>query len=254
MLKKFLVTMSILSVASLAFAGGSAQLVAVPYVQPAMDIAEDIPTYEAAGHHVYDLQVVVTGGDRWTTTYAHAYFQCTTNPGTPGDQQCGTFWDHTMGGAPAGNLPQPGSFAYFGLLQYDSFWTSTEEWPNPDVDPPKNGTTFAPGSPLRNTPYEKEAEWYVDPNTPNCDGGTFTLERFNFLLDCEFCSPPGMTCVDYDNGQDVCCYLVVEGDMYFAATGGLPWHFQELLPVCWIPEPASVVLLALGSLALIRRR
>ena len=77
--------------------------------------------------------------------------------------------------------PNTALFDQFGLLKYDSFWTCTEEYPNPDVDPDDDATAFAPGSPLALNETHREAEWYVDPSAPNVDGGSYTLARYTVL-------------------------------------------------------------------------
>ena len=238
MVKKFLA--AALLVPAVAFAGGTADYAVVPYVAPAMDLAYDIPTYEGEGHTVIDQLTVVDDGDRWTTAYANAYFV--------GDPGCNyAFWDHPQGGH---TQPAVGDFAYFGLVEYDSFWTCPEEFPNADLDPTKDATTFAPGSPLQSSMTNKEAEWYADPEEPNADGGTYTTARYNVM---GFC-PEG--CLPYDTGFPVCCALVIEGDYFYASTGGTPHPYSLTIPLCWyeIPEPGSLALLALGGLALIRRR
>ncbi|MBU0617237.1 MAG: hypothetical protein KKI02_05945, partial [Planctomycetes bacterium] len=132
MLKKLCATVAVLSFAAVALAGGTVSLVNVPYVAPGTDLAYPIATYESEGWCTFDLVVTVDNGDAWTVAYADAV-------------TVGTFFQHPMGG---NTQPDPAQFAYFGLVQYDSFWTTPEEWPNPNVDPALNATVFAPGSPL----------------------------------------------------------------------------------------------------------
>ena len=227
-------------VPAVAFAGGTADYAVVPYVAPALDVAYDIPTYEGEGHTVIDLLTVTDAGDRWTTAYANAFFA--------GDPACDyTFWEHPSGG---NTEPLAANLAYFGLLAYDSFWTNPEDYPNTDLDTGGSSTTFAPGSPLQNTATNKEAEWYADPEEPNADGGAYTLARYNVV------GFPAAGMVDFETPFGVACSLVIEGDYFYASTGGQPYPFSLEIPLAWyeIPEPASLALLALGGLTLIRRR
>jgi len=207
MLKKLIATLSVLSLVVVASAN-TVTLEPVSYVRPAMDIAENIDAFEAGGWETYDLVVHVDADDAWTTAYALA--------------TADLFWDHLQGGDTA----DPGNFGYFGLLEYDTFWTSSEDYPN--VDTGGTDTTFAPGNPLQNTATVKEAEWYVDPVEPNVGSGDWTIARYTVAT-----------------GQTLC----VEGNLYYTSTLGEPQPYA----VC-VPEPASLGLLGLGALALIRRR
>jgi hypothetical protein len=251
MLKNLSAVAMVTGCASLALAGGYGDYAEVPYVRPATDLAYDIDQYEADNHRVFDLLVVVDDGDRWTAASYLAYTWCVADP----DQHCATFWDHPVGGH---TQPETTQFTDYGLLQYDTFITCPEEYPNPDLDPTENATTFAPGSPLQTGPYVYEVEWYADPELPNADGGTYALARFNLTIDCSLCECPVEPgeCYDYEPfpGAPVCAYFTIEGCSYFACCES-PWPYQIDIPVCWcIPEPSGTALLALGGLALIRRR
>jgi hypothetical protein len=220
MFKKFLAAASVMSLVAVASAGTiTVDLVPVTIVQPAMDLAVDIPTWMAAGYKVYDLQVTVdnAGGpaDEWTAASGYAHL---TN---------GAFWEHPVG---TDLPPSPALFAAYGLLAYDSFWTSPEDWPNPDTG--GMDMSFAPGSPIQKTATDRDAEWYVNPEDPSAGAGTWTIARYCFL-------PSG--------AWELC----VSGNTYLALTGGDPYPYSVCVE---IPEPGSLGLLALGALGLIRRR
>jgi hypothetical protein len=211
-----------MSLATIASAGTiSVSLVQVDTSEAAdlTDLAVPPGEWVAAGYVVYDLVVTVGGddGDRWTMATAYA------------DLVGATFWEHPMGGD---TQPDPDLFADYGLLQYESFWTSSEEFPNADLDPSTNATMLAPGSPLKLTDTERDAEWYVDPTEPSCSGdGSWTIARYAVLP-----TSPWQLCIT--------------GEMYLASTGGMAYPYS----VPCIPEAGSLGLLALGGVLLTRRR
>lgn len=230
MFKNPLTVTLVMCCASLAFAGGYAAYEEVPYVRPATDLAYDIDQYEAENHTVFDLLVVVDNGDMWTVAYCLAYTWCVENPNI----HPGTFWDHPNG---RHNQPDPAQFPDYGLLQYETFYTCPEEYPNPDLDPSHNATTG--WGPIQSGPHFYEREWYVCPELPNADGGRFILARFNLMIDCSLCVCPAGECYDYEPfpGAPVCAYFRIEGDYYFWLSGGEPWPFRIDIPICWyVPD------------------
>jgi len=226
----------------------------VDYVRPEQDLGYDLDQYEAEDHRVFDLIADPVPNYWWVDAGALAYFHYPFDPQPPGTHTAAAFWEHPNGGD---KQPDASTFGDYGLLPYESFWTTPEEYPNPDVDPAANATYFGPGSPII-TPYERFAEWYVDPESPSVEGDVYTVARFNFTVDCSLCpvSEPYTGCVDYDTGLPPACVLIIEG-----AHGGpsvskgpvFPFYLE--IPVCWcIPEPGSAVLLVPGGLWLLSRR
>ena len=216
MFKKLLATMSVMSLVAVASAGTISTSLAMVDTSEAgslSDIAHDPAAWAAAGYVVVDLQVTIGGndGDSWTTAGAAA-----TLTG-------GTFWEHSVG---SDTPPNPALFGAYGLLRYDSFYTTPEDWPN---DPAIFGNTNIVTIDSQAT--TRSAEWYVTPAEPNVTtDGTYTIARYCFLP---------------TRAWELC----VEGDVFLQSSGGDPYDYS----VC-IPEPSGLALLGLGALALIRRR
>ena len=218
-----------------AMAGGYADWTIIPFQNP-NEPPWVVDQYLDEGHQTFDFLSVVDDGDRWNSGCANAYFE-----GAAAGAY--SFWDHPIGSA----IPNPNNFPYFGLAMYDSFWTSPEEYPNPDLDPYHCVTAFNDGSPIQDSATAKEAEWYVDPSEPNVDGGTWHIARYNVMGLCPDGYSPGET--PFGPAAE----LVIDGNFVFGS-GEDADPFQLRIPLCWyVPEPSALALLTLGA-ALLRRR
>jgi hypothetical protein len=214
MLKTLFVATAVVAVASLASAGITAS-VADYYEGP-------LPS---AGTYVYsfDLQVTVTGNDAWTVAGGPVV-------GVPWITATNaTFYQDPMNDT---NPPNPAFFVMVPDSQYTSFYTTHLGYPSPLAPAGQPGVSpgFAFGP--ADTPTALNADWFWTPDG-NYYPGTFTIARFTAII---------------DDGYD---QATLDIDMLVGSLAVAPFSFE------WtrvIPEPASLTLLALGGLALIRRR
>lgn len=134
----------------------------------------------------------------------------------------GTFYQDTFGGFVA---PNPLFIPSFPALAYDSFLTTPYDYPNTDPDDPAFNGAATPGS---------------VGNATTMTGGIFLAGN------------PSPTAA----GDYILVRLTVSEDAVGMATGrvvtteNLAGYNYEIV----IPEPSTMALLALGGLALIRRR
>ncbi|MFO0840560.1 MAG: PEP-CTERM sorting domain-containing protein [Phycisphaerae bacterium] len=131
----------------------------------------------------------------------------------------GTFFDHSLNlGSPSGdNPPNPALFPVFPALQWDSYYVASD------------GTTPSYAGSATTTPTQRSAVWFSTP--PNGGAGTFRIGRFTIIA----------------NGA---WSLNVQGGSTTVQGGGTIFPFNLT-----IPEPSTLALLVLGSVAgLIRRR
>jgi hypothetical protein len=204
---------------SLFLAAGAAHADIEPYVEQVFVG----PLWESGIHvYSYDLKVVVTGDDAWVAAGGPVV-------GEPWITLAGgEFFQHPMG---SGLPPDPTLFAPFPDLQWDTFYTTPLCWPNTEVH--CMGPGFAVG-PIDN-PDNLIADWFWTPNG-NFYPGDFTIARFTVI------APP--------DADPATSYADI--DMLIASLETLPpLAFSAHIPV---PEPAGFALLALASLALLRRR
>jgi len=181
---------------------------------------EMIKTFEGnlpdSGTYVssWDLVVTIEGDDAWTVAGGAVV-------GAPWIVLEGaTFYQDPVG---SDGPPNPMFFPVFPDLEWDSFYTTHLGWPN------TAGQGLAPGfavGPI-NEPTQLIADWFWTPDG-NFYPGTFTIARATVIPE-----SPWVGYVDVQVGS-----LDTPPELYSMI----------------IPEPTSLALLALGGLALIRRR
>jgi hypothetical protein len=122
---------------------------------------------------------------------------------------------------------------YYGNAN-DSYFTSPDLYPNNPTS--VQSVSFADPAAVVETAQRRFGEWY---DTVDTGAGTFVIHRLSIL--CDPCPPEEE------------CWMHIDLQVGAANTGGTLFPFSWDVMVC-VPEPASLALLALGGLALIRRR
>ena len=169
--------------------------------------------------YTWDLQVTVTGADAWTVAGGPAV-------GTPWINVAGgTFFQSSANDA---DPPDPDFFAYVPDSEFTSFYTTHLGYPN-SADQGV-GPGFASGP--DDTATTLNADWFWTPDD-NDYPGTYTIARFSIIED-----TPGVVATG-----------TIDMQIGSRELGVFPYQ-----AVVYTPEPGSLVLLALGGLALIRRR
>ena len=177
--------------------------------------------------YTWDLQATITGADAWTVAGGSVV-------GAPWITVAdGTFYHDPMNDT---NPPNPGFFGMVPDSEFTSFYTTHLGYPNIPGIAPGVSPGFAVGP--------------EDPTDP--------LYDFTYLLADWFWTPDGN---DYPGTFTVARLTIIEDTPGVAATGTIDMQLgsRELgvIPftaVVVTPEPGSLALLALGGLALIRRR
>jgi hypothetical protein len=169
--------------------------------------------------YTWELQVTITGSDAWTVAGGPVV-------GTPWINVAGgTFYQDPMNDT---NPPNP---AFFGMVpdsEFTSFYTTHLGYPNVANTGVSPGFAYGPVD----QPTSLNADWFWTPDG-NDYPGTYTVAQFSIIEDVP--GTPACATIDMQIGS--------------REIGVTP--FQGF--VC-TPEPGSLALLALGGLALIRRR
>ncbi|MFO0837616.1 MAG: PEP-CTERM sorting domain-containing protein [Phycisphaerae bacterium] len=229
MLKKFLASVAVLSLAAMAQATittalipvfGNAPVTHVP--NPVSGVAADlIPqgfNINDGTYYSFDLMVTVDPGDDWTQS---------STSGTGGAHMAGgSFFDHplNLGTSSGDNPPSAGLLPLVPSLGYDSYYQSTDS------------TTPSYAGSLNNTASDRTATWFSTP--PNAGPGTWRVARFTVKVDPSNIGPNTI--------------LRVRGVHTTRVGSGTLFPFDVAAAV---PEPSTLALVALGGLfGLIRRR
>jgi len=216
-LTKLLVAVSILAAGVVA----SGEITDVQMVPVYQGIIGDPATPEM-WVDVHDLVVTIAGNDAWTVAGGAAV-------GVPWAtcDAYGLFFQHAKGGTCQPNLLW---FHFFPAVEWDTFYATHLGWPNVETQGVLPG--FAYGPIEDNIPStELMADWYSTPDF-NYYPGTFTIARVTIAPD------------DPENWW-------VDIAVQVGSLETTPLLFETTYG---IPEPGSLALLALGGLALFRRR
>ena len=197
MLKKLLATTVVLAMVAVANADITASWTETPTAGTLAD---------GRAVDVYQIMVTVEPTDDWTTA------------GLVLDVVGSTFHQAEF----SGNPPNPGLWPVpFPDLEFDTFYTSTADWPTAAYDGGIVGFAVS-----NDTDTQLATDWFD--TADGGDGTDMVIAQFGVIADTSY---------------------TLQGELLYGAvaTGG------QLFSMI-IPEPGTLALLALGGLALIRRR